>query len=672
MGDGARADRLQVLGMLASALAGQAVAVDGLSRGEPVWTDGQTIFVDAAAGPLAQLEAVAVQASMIAAGSLEPDLVGALVRHRKLAKRYLSIEGHRALVANAPVLPSVLASLANRDIADRSDSPRASLAIAASRVALEDPAPEFGVIRAAKVIAACARVAKQDEEAKPGHIPRSNGATELEELDDGEVDDSDDPDLFTSPVGGGGFIGKWLKKMLSSARKTGSGGGPPGVDNPTHRTNSGKRGVYAVASLASTSGDDADDDHAGQTAADGVRYPEWDVARKSYRPAWCTVREVAPQVKASATQAIDDAIGVRRPLSRLGMGLHRRHRQAQGDDIDIDAAVEARVEVRAGSVPDEAVYLDSLRRRRDLAVLLLLDVSGSAGEPGTVGRTVHQQQRAAVANLTVALHDLGDRVALYAYYSQGRRAVSMVPVKRFDDQLRPARGEHGARQAVRRPAERPGHQAAQQPGTGRVFTAGRGDPPRFGDPGGARRYVTAAAGGALRRTGLRPRIRAGLRRRRRAPRADRGPPPGDRLCMPDNRRRNRRAIAAPGVRQHRARDHRATRSARRCHRTAVPLRTPIGGGSPQGVGDAKSHNAVGARRRRYRPIGHLKQTSVPARLQWPEVAEGKLWPTSPGLLTSTAVRPTRSERKQCGPITRRSAAKRPFSRRPTARACRCS
>lgn len=436
MGDDAGADRLQALGMLASALAGRAVAVAGLPPGEPAWTDGQTIHVDAAAAPRAQLKAVAVQASMIAAGSLEPDVVGALVRRRKLAKRYLSIEGHRALVANAPLLPSVLASLGDRDIAGRSDSPNASLDIAAARVALEDPAPEFGVIRAAKVMSACARVANQNEEAKAGHVPRRNGATELEELDDGEVDDSDDPDLFTSPVGGGGFIGKWFKKMLSPARKTGSGGGPPGADNPTHRTNTGKRGAYAVTSLASTSGvDDGDADREGQAAADGVRYPEWDFARKSYRPAWCTVREVEPQIKASATQAIDDAIGVRRPLSRLGMGLHRRHRQPQGDDIDIDAAVEARVEVRAGSVPDEAVYLDSLRRRRDLSVLLLLDVSGSSGEPGTVGRTVHEQQRAAVANLTVALHDLGDRVALYAYYSQGRRAVSVVPVKRFDDQL---------------------------------------------------------------------------------------------------------------------------------------------------------------------------------------------------------------------------------------------
>ena len=117
------------------------------------------------------------------------------------------------------------------------------------------------------------------------------------------------------------------------------------------------------------------------------------------------------------------------------MGLHRRHRQPQGDDIDIDAAVEARVEVRAGSVPDEAVYLDSMRKRRDLSVLLLLDISGSASEPGTLGRTVHQQQRTAITNLAVALHDLGDRVSIYGYYSQGRTTVSMVPVKRFDEHL---------------------------------------------------------------------------------------------------------------------------------------------------------------------------------------------------------------------------------------------
>ncbi|MCV7395123.1 nitric oxide reductase activation protein NorD [Mycobacterium paraseoulense] len=418
--------------MLASALAGRAVAVAEVRPGEPSWTDGQTIHIDAGAGARGQLEAVAVQASMIAAGSLDPDAMRRLLRRPRVAKRYLAVEGHRALTANADLLPGVLASLADPATARRSDSPAASLRIANGRTPIGDAAPEFGVIRAAKVLAACARAADQQDKEDPRHVPRRQGTNDLEELDDGETDDSDDPDMFTSPVGGGGFIGKWLKKMLSSARKTGSGGGPPGADTPTHRTNSAQRGLHAVTSLAATSSEDGEDQ---PTSADGVTYPEWDGGRKMYRPAWCTVREVEVEIKPSATHAIEAAISVRRPLSRLGMGLHRRHRQTQGDDIDIDAAVEARVEVLAGSVPDEAVYLDSLRRRRDLSVLLLLDVSGSAAEPGTVGRTVHEQQRTAAANLTIALHDLGDRVALYAYCSQGRRAVHMMPVKRFDDHL---------------------------------------------------------------------------------------------------------------------------------------------------------------------------------------------------------------------------------------------
>jgi nitric oxide reductase NorD protein len=423
-------DRLPALGMFASALAGRPVAVAELPPGEPSWTDGQTIYVD----PSAKLATIAVHASMLAAGSLDPDVVRPLVRHLRLARRYLAIEGNRALIVNSGLLPGVLASAGDRRIAGRSGSPADSLSIAAGRTVIDDPPPEFGVIRAAKLLAASSQSGKEQDQGTPGHVPRSGGKKELEELDDAEIDDSDDPDMFTSPVGGGGFIGKWLKKMLSSARKTGSGGGPPGADNPTHRTNSANRSLYAVSSLAATSSEDGDDDKI-LTAADGVQYPEWDVTRKSYRPAWCTVREVEPKISPSATYAIDEAISVRRPLSRLGMGLHRRHRQSQGDDIDIDAAVEARVEVLAGSVPDEAVYLDSLRRRRDLSVLLLLDVSGSAAEPGTVGRTVHEQQLAAVANLTVALHDLGDRVALYAYYSQGRGAVTMLPVKRFNDHL---------------------------------------------------------------------------------------------------------------------------------------------------------------------------------------------------------------------------------------------
>ncbi len=92
--------------------------------GEPSWTDGQTIYVDVPLLPRATLEAIAVQASLIAAGSLEPDIVRPLVRHPRLARRYLAVEGHRALVSNADLLPSILASVGDRDIASRSLRPR--------------------------------------------------------------------------------------------------------------------------------------------------------------------------------------------------------------------------------------------------------------------------------------------------------------------------------------------------------------------------------------------------------------------------------------------------------------------------------------------------------------------------------------------------------------------
>lgn len=75
MADDGRGDRVHGLGMLASALAGRAVAVAELQPGESPWTDGQTIYVDPVAPDRARLASVAVQASMIAAGSLDPDVV---------------------------------------------------------------------------------------------------------------------------------------------------------------------------------------------------------------------------------------------------------------------------------------------------------------------------------------------------------------------------------------------------------------------------------------------------------------------------------------------------------------------------------------------------------------------------------------------------------------------
>jgi len=231
--------------MLASALAGRPLAVAPGKAGDPAWTDGQSIFIDPGASRRAVLESVAVQASLMAAGSFDVQVLKRLSRRSKLVQRYLAIEGHRALLENDDLLPETLRTLADRELASRTDSPQSSVTLAEAKHALA-PSPEnFGTIRIKKLIAANRRASTEAESEEAQHVPRRTSSDELEEFDDDQIDDSGHPDPFSSPVGGGGLIGKWLKKLLSSARKSGDGGGPPGADAPTSRTNSAKRGAVA-------------------------------------------------------------------------------------------------------------------------------------------------------------------------------------------------------------------------------------------------------------------------------------------------------------------------------------------------------------------------------------------------------------------------------------------
>jgi nitric oxide reductase NorD protein len=424
-----RDEALGRFGLLASAIAGRPLEVAPADAGQPAWTDGATVFVDPDARPDEQLCGIAVQASLLAAGSLSAEIIGRLPRRQAGGRRYLTLEGHRALAAQGLLIPSSVRSLVDHETAARTASPEESLALATGREAVADPPPAFGTIRVREL----RDVDRAAEPAAAEHMPRRDRDETLRELDDGEENEHE-PFAFdiSSPVGGGGAIGRLLKRLVRDTPSASSGGGPPGADQPTNvsKRSAGGGRVVAVSAARATVADDP-----GSVSERGVLYPEWDVFHRRYRHQWCTVLEVEPEVDASATLTRPDAHALRRPLARLGIDLERRHRQLQGDDIDVDAVVEAQVELAAGSPPDEAVYVDSVRGRRDLSVLVLLDVSGSAGEPGAAGAPVHEHQRAAAAALTVALDELGDRVALYAFRSHGRTAVNLLPVKRFDDCL---------------------------------------------------------------------------------------------------------------------------------------------------------------------------------------------------------------------------------------------
>ena len=414
--------------LLASAIAGRTVTIEATDHKEGVWTDGATIFVDREAPKTTHLQSVVVQAALLGAGSFDEEVLGRLARSAKLCRRYLSVEGHRALAALEPMLPPSTRRLCTPAIATLSTSPLHSLDIASGSQVLAEPPEAFGMIRP-RLVRRRTDTAGSDSALAPFQ-PRSQGRELLGELDDEVENPFEGPDFVSSPIGGGGAIGRLLKGLFRSGRSSVSG--PPGADTPTHRSSRGTRVSRNVGLARATLPDAAFGD---AFAPRGVVYPEWDEHHGRYRPDWCTVTPVDPPPTAKITFTLPDATGIRRSLSHIGVALERRHRQLQGIDIDLDAVVESRVQAMSGSVPEEAVYLDLVRGRRDLGVLVLLDVSGSSGEPSAGGGTVHEHQRKAAASLTVALEELGDRVALYAFRSQGRSAVQVERMKRFEDRM---------------------------------------------------------------------------------------------------------------------------------------------------------------------------------------------------------------------------------------------
>jgi hypothetical protein len=70
------------LRLLASAIAGRTLEVAVAGARERTWTDGTTVFVESRATPGEQVRMVAVQASLVGAGSLEPGIVRQLGRGR--------------------------------------------------------------------------------------------------------------------------------------------------------------------------------------------------------------------------------------------------------------------------------------------------------------------------------------------------------------------------------------------------------------------------------------------------------------------------------------------------------------------------------------------------------------------------------------------------------------
>jgi len=177
-------------------------------------------------------------------------------------------------------------------------------------------------------------------------------------------------------------------------------------------------------------------------------YDEWDHVIGDYRAAWCQLREITVADDAGVffehalLRNADLVPELRRCFQQVRPERYRSvHGLEDGENIDWNAAVEARVERRVRGTSSTKLYTARHRQEREVATLFLLDMSASTDEAAagsTSGERIIDIAKDALVIMASALEEIGDTYAIYGFSGQGRDRVEVYPVKTFGERLSPA------------------------------------------------------------------------------------------------------------------------------------------------------------------------------------------------------------------------------------------
>jgi len=118
-------------------------------------------------------------------------------------------------------------------------------------------------------------------------------------------------------------------------------------------------------------------------------------------------------------------------------GLKILRQWVEGDDFDYRALIDYAIERRAGLAPSERLYIKRLKQQRDVAALLLLDLSRSTANQveGPSAASVLDVAKEAVVLFSQALEVVGDRYAVAGFSGTGRLGVDYFRIKDFNEPL---------------------------------------------------------------------------------------------------------------------------------------------------------------------------------------------------------------------------------------------
>ncbi|HEY9145457.1 MAG TPA: VWA domain-containing protein, partial [Thiobacillus sp.] len=170
-------------------------------------------------------------------------------------------------------------------------------------------------------------------------------------------------------------------------------------------------------------------------------YPEWDYGSQTYRPDWASVYEA---LHASGNPAdIDRLLAKHSALAkRLKKMLDllkpqdkvRIRYQEEGSELDLDVAIRSLIDFKGGATPDPRINMSHRTDGRNIAVMLLLDLSESLNEKAAGSdQTILELSQEAVSLLAWAIEKLGDPFAIAGFHSNTRHDVRYLHIKGYGE-----------------------------------------------------------------------------------------------------------------------------------------------------------------------------------------------------------------------------------------------
>jgi nitric oxide reductase activation protein len=170
-------------------------------------------------------------------------------------------------------------------------------------------------------------------------------------------------------------------------------------------------------------------------------YPEWDYKGKLYNPDWVSLYE---SLHPSGNPAEIDALlnkhqalakQLKRLLDLLKPQQYVRIRyQEEGSELDLDVAIRSLIEYKSGANPDPRINMSHRNDGRDIAVMLLIDLSESVDQvPAGCQQSILELSQEAVSLLGWAIEQLGDSFAIAGFSSNTRHEVRYQHIKGYSE-----------------------------------------------------------------------------------------------------------------------------------------------------------------------------------------------------------------------------------------------